>query len=165
MYEARQYVRMMGIKLVLLALSFGAIAAALPSQGEGGALAEMAWGGMKLIHLIIGTAAAGVSLFTLPQFSGKALGATVSCGILCALVGTPLGWAILNAIATKYLAMTLPEAGENALAAALGVAGVYIIPGLQRGAAAFKVNPMVIFDWLRGRGAPPSPPDEKGGQP
>jgi hypothetical protein len=166
MYEATRYARLVGLKLMLLAASFGALATALPGAGAGEAsLADMAWGGMKLLHLIIGTAAAGVSLFFLPQFSGKTLGATVSCGILCALVGTPIGWFILNALSKKYLDLPLPGGGENALAAVLGVAGVYLIPGVQRGAAAFRANPLGIVDWFRGRAAAPLPPEDKGGQP
>lgn len=150
------YVRMAGLKLMLLAVSMGALAASVPVAADA-TLADAAWGGMKLLHLILGTAAAGASLFFLPQFSGRALGATISCGILCAVGGTPaLTWAF-----SAYYDKALPGPVENVLAIALGVGGVYIVPGIQRLWESFRANPLGFLDWIRTRGAPPPPPDEK----
>jgi hypothetical protein len=70
--------RILGFKLILLAVSFAAVGATIaPHPG----LAEAAtWGGMKLLHLILGMFGAGASLFFLPQFTLKWLGATVCAG-------------------------------------------------------------------------------------
>src|SRR6185369_8437334 len=90
MYDARQVAKMLGLKLLILSGSFAAVAAILPApQGEP-AIAELTWGGMKLLHLIMGAMGAGMSLWFLPQFTGRWLGATVTCGIGCAAVLTPL---------------------------------------------------------------------------
>jgi hypothetical protein len=157
--DASRAVRMAGLKLVLLSLSLAALGAVAP--GDPTSMAESTWGGMKLLHLILGTAAAGASLFLRPQVNGKQLGATISCGILCAIAGTPfLAWAF-----TAYFEKPFPSPAENVLAIAMGVGGVYIIPGLQSVSEAFKANPLGFIDWLRGKGAPPAPPADKGGQP
>jgi hypothetical protein len=157
--EPRRAVRMVGLKLLLLSVSLAALGAVAP--GEQHSIAEATWGGMKLLHLILGTAAAGASLFLRPQVNGKLLGATISCGILCAIAGTPLlAWAF-----TAYLEKPFPGPLENALAIAMGVGGIYIIPGLQSVSEAFKSNPLGFIDWLRGKGSPPAPPSDKGSQP
>lgn len=161
--EAHRAVRLVGLKLLLLSASLAAFGAVVPGVTDQ-SLADASWGGMKLLHFVLGAMGAGASLFFLPQFNGKWLGATVTCGILCAVVGTPA----MGLIWTDYVPGTkgpLPGPVENLLAMALGVAGVNIIPALQRGAAAFKANPLGFVDWLRGRGSPPSPPEDKGGQP
>lgn len=154
MIEKTWAVRVVGLKLLLLALSFGALAAAVvPGEAS---LADASWGGMKLLHLILGTMGAGASLFFLPQFNGKSLGATVTCGILCAVVGTPVAaWAYAEYLTS---AKVLPVPVENLLSMALGVAGVYIIPGVQRLSASFKANPLGFVDWILRRGAAPPPP-------
>ena len=143
MYNAA---RVLGLKLLLLAVSFGAAAASV-SAITGAPVAEASWGGMKLLHLILGTMGAGASLFFLPQLSGMALGRTVASGILCSLVGTPF----LMAIYAKYMGDPI-AGGENVLAAALGVGGVYLIPGLQTIWIRVRDNPWGVVDWLRGRG-------------
>lgn len=159
--EASWAVRVVGLKLLLLSASLAALASAVPGVDAQHSIAEAAWGGMKLLHLILGTAAAGASLFLRPQVNGKVLGATISCGILCAIAGTPfLAWAY-----TAYFEKAFPGPAENVLAIALGVGGVYIIPGLQSVSEAFKANPLGFLDWIRGKGAPPMPPSDKGGQP
>jgi hypothetical protein len=154
--------RVMGLKLLLFSVSLAAVGA-VPGMSDQ-SLADATWGGMKLLHFVLGAMGAGASLFFLPQFNGKWLGATVTCGILCAVVGTPA----LGLIWVEYVPWTkgpLPGPVENLLAMALGVAGVNIIPALQRGAEAFRANPLAFFDWLRGRGSPPPPPEDKGGRP
>lgn len=161
--EAHRAVRMLGLKLLLLSASMAAMGAALPALSDQ-SLAEATWGGMKLLHLILGTMGAGASLFFLPQFNGKALGATVTCGILSAVLMTPVvAWAYTEHLSSTKAA--LPGSVENLIAMALGIAGVYIIPGIQRASEAFKSNPLGFVDWLRGRGAAPAPPEDKGGQP
>lgn len=155
---AQHAVRIVGLKLLLLSASM-ALAAVTPGAEQ--SIAEVSWGGMKLLHLILGTAAAGASLFLHPQLTGKVLGATISCGILCAIAGTPaFVWAF-----SAYFDKPFPGPLENVLAIALGVGGVYIIPGLQRISESFRANPLGFVDWIRGRGAPPAPPADKGGQP
>lgn len=159
--EANRAARLLGLKMFLLSASLAAVGAAMPSAVSDQSLADATWGGMKLLHIILGTMGAGASLFFLPQFNGKALGATVTCGIACAVVGTPaLSW-----IYTEHWSATkaaLPVPVDNLLAMALGVAGVYIIPAFQGLSAAFKRNPLGFVDWLRGRGAAPgqAPPPE-----
>jgi hypothetical protein len=150
MYDARQVARMLGLKMLILSVSFAAVAAALPDPAQA-SIESASWGGMKLLHLIMGTMGAGMSLWFLPQFTGRWLGATVSCGIGCAAVLTPL----VTLTFQSYFGFPLPGPAENALALAIGVAGVYIIPGFQRAAEAFKSNPLGFLDWLRGRGPPP----------
>lgn len=158
--DAQRAVRLVGLKLLLLSVSLAAVGAAVPGANDH-SLAEASWGGMKLLHLILGAAGAGASLFFLPQFNGKWLGATVTCGIVCAVSGTPaVAWAF-----AEYLAKALPGPVENLLALALGVGGVHIIPTLQGVADAVRRNPFGFIDWLRGRGGPPTPPGDKGGQP
>lgn len=160
---ANRAVRMVGLKLLLLSFSVAVFAAVSPVSDE--SLAQATWGGMKLLHLILGTMGAGASLFFLPQFTGKALGATVTCGIICATVGTPvLAW-IFGEYVSKTAAAQLPGPVENLLAMALGIAGVYIIPGIQRASNSFKTNPFGVLDWLRGRAAPPGASEDRGGQP
>lgn len=159
--DAARAVRLLGLKLMLLSVSLAAVGSALPAADQ--SLAEASWGGMKLLHLILGTMGAGASLFFLPQLNGKSLSATVTCGILCAVVGTPVAaWAYAEHLTSGKV---LPGPVENLLAMALGVAGVYIIPGVQRLSASFKSNPLGFLDWIFRRGAPPSAPDDKGGQP
>lgn len=150
-------VRMLGLKLLLLSVSIAAVAA---GAGDERSLAAASWGGMKLLHLILGTMGAGTSLFFLPQFTGRTLSATVVCGVVCAVVGTPfVVW-----MSAAYLGKSVAEPAENLLAMALGVAGVYLIPGVQRAAESFRTNPFGVLDWVRGRGAAPGAGD-KGGQP
>jgi hypothetical protein len=162
MYDTTRYVRQAGAKLLMLGASFGAVAAALPGHGDA-SIAEASWAGIKLVHLILGTMGAGASLFFLPQFTGMALGRVVTCGILCAGVGTPFLSGLGTALMAKYLGITGTIAGgENVLAAALGVGGVHIIPFLQWAFTSFRENPWGFIDRLRGRQAPPGPP---GGQP
>lgn len=158
--ETNVAVRMVGLKLLLLSASLAALGAVAP--GEQHSIAEATWGGMKLLNLILGTAAAGASLFLRPQVNGRLLGATISCGILCAVAGTPfLAWMF-----TAYFEKPFPGPLENVLAVVMGVGGVYIIPGLQSVSEAFRANPLGFVDWIRGRGAPPMPPpSDKGGQP
>lgn len=154
MIQRSDYVRWVGLKILLWSAAFGAAAAALPGPGDA-PIAEVSWYGMKLAHLIIGTAAAGASLFFLPQFTGIALGRTVVCGMFCATVGTPLLAALLSALSVKYLGSPVPGA-EPVLAAALGVGGVYIIPMGQRGWEALRNDPWGslgrVIDRIRGRG-------------
>lgn len=155
--EANRTVRMLGLKLLLLSASMAAVGAALPLSDQ--SLAEATWGGMKLLHLVLGTMGAGASLFFLPQFTGKALGATVTCGIACAVAGTPfLSWAYAEYWSATRTAPPMPV--ENLMAMALGVAGVYIIPLVQRVSAAFEANPWGVVDWVRSRGQAPLDPQD-----
>ena len=161
MYDAKFYVRVFGFKVALLAVAFGAIAANVPAPGAPDtSLAEASWYGMKLAHLIIGTAAAGASLFFLPSFSGVALGRTIASGMLCSAVGTPFfAWALTAAL-RKYLGMDgPPPVLEPLLAAALGIGGVYIIPTGQRAWEALRDDPLGaigrLLDRVRGRGGQP----------
>lgn len=163
MYDARRVARVMGFKLLILSGSFAALASALPAPAQA-SLAEASWAGMKLLHLILGTAGAGASLFFLPQFNGRSLAATVVCGVLCAVVGTPLVVWLATAALNKYFApgSILPGSAENALAVSMGVAGVYIIPAIQNAATAFRADPWGMVARFFGRTPPPPPP---GGQP
>jgi hypothetical protein len=151
--KASWAVRLVGLKLLLFSVSLAATATAI-SPDAAQDFATASWGGMKLLHLILGTMGAGASLFFLPQFSGLALGRTVTCGILCALVGTPL----LKALFVRYLGEPI-EGAENVVAVVLGVGGVYIIPGAQKAWTAFREDPFAIVDRLRGKGG------NNGGQP
>jgi len=146
MYHKRDYVRMMGLKLLLLGVCFSALGAALSMQ-TGMPIDQASWGGMKLLHLILGTMGAGVSLFFLPQFSTLALGRTVFAGVCCAVVGTPF----LVALYSKYMGEPL-QGAENVLAALLGVLGVYLIPGAQALGRKWRDNPWGFIDRIRGRG-------------
>lgn len=143
--KASRAVRWVGVKLLLLSVSLAAVGSVVaPAAGQD--IATVTWGGMKLMHLILGTAGAGVSLFFLPQFTGVALGRTVASGVLCAFVGTPLAMAAY----ARYVGEPLAGA-ENVLAAALGVFGVYIIPSVMTLGARFKANPGAFLDNLRGK--------------
>jgi predicted Na+-dependent transporter len=154
MNYARRSAQVLGLKLLILSVSFAAIAEALPEPAQA-SLENASWGGMKLLHIIMGTMGAGMSLWFLPQFTGRWLGATVTCGIGCAAVLTPLAaWAF-----QYYFKIPMPGPAENAAALAIGVGGVYIIPGFQKAVEGFRSNPMGFLDWLRGKG----PPD--GGKP
>jgi drug/metabolite transporter (DMT)-like permease len=117
---------------------------------------QASWGGMKLLHLILGTMGAGVSLVFLPQFSNIALARTMFAGIFCATIVTPL----LVALYARYVGDPLPGV-ENVLAAILGILGVYLIPGAQALASTFRDDPRGFIARLRGRGGPP----RAGGQP
>lgn len=145
--------RMLGLKLLLLSVSLVVCAQGIaPDRGLDG----LDFGGLRLLHLVLGMMGAGASLWFLPQFTVKLLGATVTCGVFCATVGTPfLSWAF-----AAYYKAPLPGPAENVLAFALGVVGVYLIPVALAGAAAFRQNPWGFVAWIRGgaRGAPPPPP-------
>lgn len=153
MIEATRAVRMAGLKLLLCALSFGALAAVVhPGDVP---LAEVSWGGMKVLHVILGTFAAGVSLFFAPQFTGKTLGATISCGLLFSAVGPPsITWFVQLWTGGQTF---VPVPVENLLAIALGVLGVYIVPALQRLGEAIKANPTGFW-----KGPPPDAQDKGG---
>lgn len=158
-------VRILGLKLVLLAVSFGAVAAALPVGPEQQSLAQASWGGFKLMHLILGTAGAGSALWFIERLNTKSLGMVLTCGILSATGGTPF----LSYAWTEWFAATprppLPVPVENLLALALGAGGLYLIPAIMGIFRALKENPFLVIDWLRGRGGPPPspPPPPSGG--
>lgn len=160
----RDAVRMVGLKLLLLSASLAAIGAVVPAEPH--SIADTAWGGMKLLHLILGTASAGASLFFRPQVNGKILGATISCGILFALAGPPfLVWGAAWWTDGKT---NIPAPVENMLAIVLGVLGVYVIPALQKVGETIRANPLGFFSWFKGGGTAPPPgaaSDDKGGQP
>jgi hypothetical protein len=160
--------RGVGLKLMLCALSLGAAAASVHGAPEQ-SLAEATWGGMKLLHLILGMMGSGASLFFLPQLTPKWLGATVTCGIVCALTGTPL----CALLASEYLlaGKPLPGPAENLLAVSMGVGGVYIIPAVMKLWAIVRNDPLAIVRWvLSWRRVPIAPDpgaseDHKGVQP
>ena len=165
MHFAWTAARAMGLSLILMAVSLAAVAATIAPEGS---VADATWGGMKLLHLILGMLGAGATLFFLPQFTLRWLGATVTCGILCAIVGTPfLIWAF-----TAYFDRPFPAPAENVLAIVMGVAGVNIIPTIQYMGASVRANPWGFLSWIRGGAAapPPVPPadtteEPKGGRP
>lgn len=154
--------RVLGIKLILLAVSFAAVGQTVT---PGATFAEATWGGMKLLHLILGMMGSGVSLFFLPQLNARWLGATVTAGLVLAITGTPVAvWG-----AGVYFATPLPGPLENLLALAFGFTGVYLLAAGQRMAETFKANPWGVLTWLRGGGvgAPPQAgePADKGSRP
>lgn len=154
---ARTAVRVMSLKLVLLSASLAVFGAALPEP----ALEEASFGGMKLMHLILGTAGAGVTLWFNDKLDAKILGATITCGIVCAVAGTPfLAYGFIHWF-TETPRAALPGPAENLLAVALGAMGLYLIPGLQKAAKAFKEDPLAFIERLRRGGPPPN----GGGQP
>lgn len=160
MRTSSRAVRVVGMKLLLLSASLTAIAAAGPPAAQD--LAQAGFAGMKLVHLILGTMGAGASLLFLPQFSGLVLGRTVFCGILAAVVGTPIATRLLEALYGRVVGDNVSLSGlDNIVAVALGVGGVYIIPAIQRLWQEGGSNPKGFFDRLRGK--PPEPP--AGGQP
>ncbi len=149
--------RAAGLMLLALAASCRAIAAAVAPPGV--PLDEAAWGGMKLLHLTLSAAAAGASLFFVPQFSGRALGATVTCGILFGTAGPPaVAWAVSWYTDGRAV---MPGPVLNLVAIVLGIVGVYIIPALNKMGAAFAAKPFSFIPWFRSGGTTPGP-DEVG---
>lgn len=163
MSHALTAVRLVALKLLILDASFAAFAAVVtPPEAS---MAEATWGGMKLLHLILGTAGAGSTLWFVDRFDPKVLGATITCGIVCAVGGTPF---LAHGYATWFTDIArapLPTPAENLLAIALGAGGLYIIPAIQNIAKIFRDNPFALFDWIRGRGGPPGGSPPAGGQP
>lgn len=159
--------KQLALAMMLLSVGLSAVAAAVSAGGT--PLSEAAFGGMKLMHLIVGTAAAGVSLWFLPKFETKSLGATITSGMFCSLVFTPLSvWAYSAYFGTEARAVAVPGPVENVLAAAFGIGGVYIVPGIAWAWRSVRDNPWGFFAWVRGggRGPPPDgPPQENGGKP
>ncbi len=159
--------KQVALLMCLLAASFACLAGALAADGV--LVDDVAYNGMKLTHLIIGTAAAGVSLWFLPKFETKALGATVSCGMVCALLLTPFSmWAYITYFSTETHKATVPIAVENVLAAGFGIGGVYIVPGVAWAWRSVRDNPWGFFAWIRSGGKTPPPdqkPNNEGGQP
>jgi hypothetical protein len=159
MFSSKQLALMM----LLFAASFVAVAAAISADGT--PVADIGFGGMKLLHLIIGTAAAGVSLWFLPQFETKSLGATITCGMIASVLFTPAAlWGFSAYFSTEQKIVSLPGPVENVLAAVFGIGGVYIIPGIAWAWKEVRNNPWGFLAWIRG-GARTPPPNDKGGQP
>lgn len=164
--------KQLALVLLLLSVSLGAVAQAIAASGI--PVDEITYNGMKLMHLIVGTAAAVVSLWFLPRFETKSLGATITCGMFCALLFTPLAmWGYAVYFSTEVKAVKVPVVVENVLAATFGIGGVYIIPGITWAWKSVRDNPWGFFAWIRsgGRTPPPGPPPsgdissaDKGGQ-
>lgn len=149
--------RQVALAMLLLSASLVAVAQAV-SAGSGASIGEIGFSGMKLSHLIVGTAAAGVSLWFLPKYETKSLGATITCGMLAALLLTPgTLWAYAAYFSTEAHKAAVPLAVENILAAAYGIGGVYIVPMVGSAWKQAGGNPLGFLALLRGgmRQAPP----------
>ena len=142
--------RLVGLKLALLAVSFAAVAAGVAQDTQ--SIAELNFGGMKLMHLLVGTFFAGLSLWFVPQLTGRVLGATISCGLGFATVGTSLFLFVIEHVLNWG---RVPAPVENMIAAVLGVLGVFIIPGLRELGRQWGEDPRGFIAWLRNRNSQP----------
>lgn len=135
-----------------------AVVAGVAAVGQPVPFEVATWGGVKLLHVIMGAIGAAITLASAQGWTWARVVMTLATGLGLAAFGTPF--------ALHYLppppALTI---GESAYAAVLGAVGVYLIPGMHNAAKAFATNPWGFVDWWRGRGAPPPPPPPGGGSP
>lgn len=147
MFTRGNAARMLGLKLMLLSLSLSAVAVVSPVQVVIPIpLADSTWGDIKLMHIIMGTAGAGVTLWFVEGFRMRVLGATVTCGIVCAAVFTPgieYAWMHLFVDTPRK---EIPNVVENVIAFMLGVGGMSIIPGITNWWIRFKKNPTAFIE-------------------
>lgn len=120
---------------------------------------KLTWEGIDLIWVVLGFVGAALGIAYMPKMEKSQLTAALLAGIMCAALGTPLADAAYISMAPQWMNVDhghLPKIINNAMAFFLGIGGMFIIPGVivfwRYGAR----NPFVIFDWIRGKGPPPS---------
>ncbi|MBK8916351.1 MAG: hypothetical protein IPM64_17440 [Phycisphaerales bacterium] len=129
-----------------------AVVAGMAAVGQQVPVEDAMWGSVKLLHVIMGSVGAAITLSVVQEWGWRKVVMTLFTGLGSAAFGTPFALHYFTPPAQ------LMHIGESGYAALLGACGVYLIPGMHNAARAFAANPFGFVDWVRGRGAPPPPP-------
>ena len=113
------------------------------------------WEGISLISVVLGFVGACLGISYVPPMTAKQLAAALVSGIICgALLPSAVAAGLLG-----VMSWTVPTVMDRILALFFGIGGMFIVPGSIVFWQSASKNPMLVWDWMRGKGPPP-PPDE-----